>query len=165
MFHPQTQALTIDAKLSSRRMISLAILATSVPLTPMAKPTSARFKASASFVPSPVTATMSPHSLKPATRRYLWWGHDQASTLSYDQIVWKLARFLTLSFTFLLSHSQGTEELQLMQTSPPTNSSNSSPVKTVYFSSQSLINQHSFAIAVAVYLLSPVTIQTLIPAF
>jgi len=51
--------------------MSEATFATSVPLMPIAKPTSAHFKAKASFVPSPVTATMSPHSQSPETKRYL----------------------------------------------------------------------------------------------
>jgi hypothetical protein len=37
--------------------MSAAYFATSVPVIPIAKPTSAFFKAGASFVPSPVTAT------------------------------------------------------------------------------------------------------------
>jgi len=37
----------------------------------MANPTSAFFKAGASFVPSPVTATTYPLSLSPVTKAYL----------------------------------------------------------------------------------------------
>lgn len=48
----------IEAKLSSRRMISEAPLAISVPVIPIEKPTFAFDKAGASFVPSPVTATL-----------------------------------------------------------------------------------------------------------
>ena len=47
----------IEEKLSSRRIISQAPLATSVPVIPIAKPTSALVNAGASLVPSPVTAT------------------------------------------------------------------------------------------------------------
>jgi hypothetical protein len=43
-------------------MISQAPLATSVPVIPIANPTSALVKAGASFVPSPVTATTPPES-------------------------------------------------------------------------------------------------------
>jgi len=57
MFLPHLQAVTILLKLSSNKMIPAASLATSVPAIPMAKPTSAFFKAGASLVPSPVTAT------------------------------------------------------------------------------------------------------------
>jgi hypothetical protein len=57
MFLPHLTAVKILAKLSSRRIISEASLATSVPVIPIAKPTSAFFKAGASLVPSPVTAT------------------------------------------------------------------------------------------------------------
>ena len=44
---------------SSRRVMSLASLATEVPL-PIDRPTWAWFSAGASFVPSPVTATTAP---------------------------------------------------------------------------------------------------------
>ena len=44
-------------KLSSNSMIAAASLATYVPAIPIANPTSAFFKAGASLVPSPVTAT------------------------------------------------------------------------------------------------------------
>lgn len=60
MFLPHFTAVIIEAKLSSRRIISAAFLAISVPAIPIAKPTSAFFKAGASFVPSPVTATVCP---------------------------------------------------------------------------------------------------------
>lgn len=57
---PQSTALTIEVKLSLRRIISAAYLATYVPVIPIANPTSAFFKAGASLVPSPVTATTCP---------------------------------------------------------------------------------------------------------
>jgi hypothetical protein len=47
MFLPHITALTIELKLSSRRIIAAASLATSVPAIPIAKPTSAFFKAGA----------------------------------------------------------------------------------------------------------------------
>ena len=59
------QALRILAKLSSSNIIEAASLAISVPAIPIAKPTSAFFKAGASFVPSPVTATTFFASIKP----------------------------------------------------------------------------------------------------
>ena len=54
---PNSTALEIDRKLSSNITISLAYLATSVPL-PILKPTSALFKAGASLTPSPVMPTI-----------------------------------------------------------------------------------------------------------
>jgi hypothetical protein len=54
---PYLKATTIELKLSSRRIMSEAPLATSVPAIPMEKPTSAFVRAGASLVPSPVTAT------------------------------------------------------------------------------------------------------------
>ncbi|KAK2961258.1 hypothetical protein BLNAU_3704 [Blattamonas nauphoetae] len=55
---PCSTAVTIVAKLSSKRIILLASLATSVPLIPIAIPTCACFSAGESFTPSPVIATM-----------------------------------------------------------------------------------------------------------
>lgn len=81
MFLPHMQAFTIDAKLSSIMIISAACFAISVPVIPIAKPTSAFFKAGASLVPSPVTATTSPSSFNPVTKRYLSSGLDLARTL------------------------------------------------------------------------------------
>ena len=61
---PHQTALVIEAKESSRRMMSLASRATSVPAIPIASPTSACLSAGASFVPSPVTATTAPGLLE-----------------------------------------------------------------------------------------------------
>lgn len=57
MFRPHFIAVTIELKLSSRRMIPEAYFATSVPAIPIAKPISAFLSAGASLVPSPVIAT------------------------------------------------------------------------------------------------------------
>ena len=51
---PHMIAFTIEAKLSSIRIIAEASFATSVPAIPIEKPTSAATRAGASFVPSPV---------------------------------------------------------------------------------------------------------------
>ena len=59
---PKPTAATIVAKLSSSSTMSAASRATSVPLRPMATPTSAARSAGASLTPSPVTATTSPKS-------------------------------------------------------------------------------------------------------
>jgi hypothetical protein len=64
-------ALTIEAKLSSIIIIAAAVLATVVPVIPIANPTSAFLRAGASLVPSPVTATTSPTSLRAVTSKYL----------------------------------------------------------------------------------------------
>src|SRR5205809_4172821 len=55
---PSSTAATIDAKLSSVRTMSALSLATSVPVIPIATPRLDRFRAGASFTPSPVMATM-----------------------------------------------------------------------------------------------------------
>ena len=47
---------------------------------PIANPTSAFFKAGASLVPSPVTATIWPLSINPVTNAYLSSGLDLANT-------------------------------------------------------------------------------------
>jgi len=65
--HQKAVLLTIVEKLSSARTMSLASLATSVPVIPMATPMSASFRAGASFTPSPVIATMWPISRRRRT--------------------------------------------------------------------------------------------------
>lgn len=102
MFLPHMQALTIDAKLSSMIIIAAACLAISVPVIPIAKPTSAFLSAGASLVPSPVTATTSPSSLRPVTRRYLSSGRDLARTLSSFAIALKIFLSLTISIQVFL---------------------------------------------------------------
>ena len=77
---PHAIAVTIDLKLSSSRIIALASLAISVPLRPIEKPTSAAFSAGPSFVPSPVTATVSPRVLRCWTRMRLSSGEERART-------------------------------------------------------------------------------------
>ena len=56
IFLPSSTAATIDAKLSSTKIMSAAALATSVPVMPMAIPMSACLNADASLTPSPVMA-------------------------------------------------------------------------------------------------------------
>jgi hypothetical protein len=109
------QALTIEAKLSSITMMSAACLATSVPVIPIAKPTSAFLRAGASLVPSPVTATISPSSLRPVTSKYLSSGLDLARTLRVLWICLKASAFLTPSSILSEGHSQGDFYLQFLQ--------------------------------------------------
>ena len=68
------------AKLSSVSTISAACFATSVPVCPMAIPTSAAFKEGASLTPSPVMATMLPFSFSARTIRTLWSGETREKT-------------------------------------------------------------------------------------
>mmetsp|Transcript_4769 Transcript_4769/g.13710 ORF Transcript_4769/g.13710 Transcript_4769/m.13710 type:complete len:201 (+) Transcript_4769:2414-3016(+) len=77
---PHSTALTMDRKLSSRITMSAASLATSVPAIPMARPTSDSFRAGASLVPSPVTATTSPISFSRCTSLNLSAGLLRART-------------------------------------------------------------------------------------
>ena len=67
MARPSRTAATMVAKLSSSSTMSAASLATSVPVTPMATPMSARLSAGASLTPSPVMATTSPRACSALT--------------------------------------------------------------------------------------------------
>ena len=67
--------------------IAAAYFATSVPVIPIANPTSALLRAGASLVPSPVTATTLSLSFKPMTRAYLSSGLDLARTQRSFQIL------------------------------------------------------------------------------
>ena len=64
-------------------------MATSVPAIPIAKPISAFFKAGASFVPSPVTATTFLSYFSPVTNINLCSGVLLASTTNSDAILSK----------------------------------------------------------------------------
>ena len=66
------------AKLSSSSVTPAASLLTSVPVMPMAMPTSAFFSAGASLTPSPVMATTSPRCCQAATTRSLSAGDTRA---------------------------------------------------------------------------------------
>src|SRR5436853_644312 len=55
---PSSMAATMEAKLSSIRIMSAAPFATSVPARPIATPMSAAFSAGASFTPSQVLADL-----------------------------------------------------------------------------------------------------------
>ena len=73
---PSSTAATIDAKLSSVRVISAASLVTSVPVMPIATPMSACFSAGASLTPSPVIATEWPLRLQRLDDAQLVLGRD-----------------------------------------------------------------------------------------
>ena len=79
MVRPYQMASLMDLKLSSRMTILPASLAASVPL-PMAKPTSARFKAGESLTPSPVMPTTRFISWQRRTIRDLSVGRARAMT-------------------------------------------------------------------------------------
>mmetsp|Transcript_58777 Transcript_58777/g.120245 ORF Transcript_58777/g.120245 Transcript_58777/m.120245 type:complete len:225 (+) Transcript_58777:1048-1722(+) len=77
---PHSTDFTIEEKLSSMITMSEASCATAVPAIPIDNPTSASLSAGASLVPSPVTATTSPISLRRRTRINLSWGLHLAMT-------------------------------------------------------------------------------------
>jgi len=58
---PSSTPVTMEAKLSSNKIMSAACFDTSLPDIPMATPMSARLSAGESFTPSPVTATIAPY--------------------------------------------------------------------------------------------------------
>ena len=75
---PSSTAATMVAKLSSSSVTAAASLLTSVPEMPIAMPTSAFFRAGASFTPSPVIATTSPRRCHAAITRNLSAGETRA---------------------------------------------------------------------------------------
>ena len=77
---PSRTAATMVAKLSSASTTRAASLAASVPFSPIATPTSARFRAGASLTPSPVIATTRPSACSASIRRSLCSGAARAKT-------------------------------------------------------------------------------------
>lgn len=140
MLRPQRTALTMELKLSSRRMMAALYLATYVPAMPMAKPTSAFFNAGASFVPSPVTATTSPLYFRPVTSAYLSSGLDLANTSSLSLILSNSYAFAIVStlnsfsvssaYLNVLAQSQAAV-LHVLHTTPPTSLMNYEPYMTI----------------------------------
>lgn len=157
IFLPHFIAVTIDLKLSSRRIIPAAYLATYVPAIPIANPMSAFFKAGASFVPSPVIATTWSNCLSPVAIIYLSVGEERAKTLRLAATFLKFSILPTLYSCvpwFLI---------------PPTKALKSFPSITVLSSSPLLCQSFGripayLAIATAVFWLSPVIIRTVTPA-
>lgn len=80
VMRPSCTAAYILTKLSSANTVSAASRATSVPLTPMATPTSATLRAGASLTPSPVMATTWPWDCRALTMRSLCSGVTLAKT-------------------------------------------------------------------------------------
>mmetsp|Transcript_60791 Transcript_60791/g.162546 ORF Transcript_60791/g.162546 Transcript_60791/m.162546 type:complete len:222 (+) Transcript_60791:2023-2688(+) len=141
----------MDTKLSSMMTTSDAFLATSVPWMPMAKPTSAFLRAGASLVPSPVTATVwrtplsAIDSWMPETSTCLSSGVDRASTRRAGHTLSNAS----CTMLPLASHTRSRKVLPSM-----TDSGGSSGVTMPHF----------LAMARAVWMLSPVTMRTTMPA-
>ncbi len=136
MFLPHKTALTIELKLSSMRIIAAASLATSVPQIPMANPTSAFLRAGASLVPSPVTATTFPLSLRPVTKQYLSSGLDLAKTSNLSLILSNSSPLAIVSILISTPYSSAflavkgqsqTAVLHFAHTTPPTSLLNYGP--------------------------------------
>mmetsp|Transcript_21739 Transcript_21739/g.73882 ORF Transcript_21739/g.73882 Transcript_21739/m.73882 type:complete len:215 (+) Transcript_21739:1245-1889(+) len=81
MRRPSSTPFTMEAKLSSMRIMSAASLDTSLPAMPIATPMLPFFSAGASFTPSPVTATISPRRWQFSTMRSLCAGDTRAHTI------------------------------------------------------------------------------------
>ena len=120
---------------SSKSTMSLASLETSVPVMPIATPTSAFFMAGASFMPSPVTATTLPWALSAFTTRILITGVERAMTRIF----------------FIISENSSSER------------SSTSLASTAMWSSSKMPSW--VAIALAVIMLSPVSIFISMPAW
>ncbi len=78
MRRPSSIVFTIVVKLSFSKTMSATSFVASVPFIPIAMPTSACFRAGASFTPSPVTATTSPCLFNRSTSLYLCCGDVRA---------------------------------------------------------------------------------------
>mmetsp|Transcript_105942 Transcript_105942/g.257362 ORF Transcript_105942/g.257362 Transcript_105942/m.257362 type:complete len:248 (-) Transcript_105942:2817-3560(-) len=79
---PSSTPFTIEAKLSSRRIMSAASFETSVPAMPIATPMLAFLSAGASLTPSPVTATTLPFFWNWSTIMSFCLGLVRANTIS-----------------------------------------------------------------------------------
>lgn len=161
IFLPYLTAVIMLEKLSSNKIIPAASLATYVPAIPMANPISAFFKAGASFVPSPVIATTFPICFKPVAKVYLSSGEDLARTLNSLTIFLNSSIFYTNSLSSF-STFFNSPTLSLNYFPSITKNSPGSPLSG--FSYTAGIILASFAMAVAVSVLSPVTIRTMMPA-
>ena len=134
MLRPSSTAETMEPKLSSRRTMSDASFATSVPMRPIETPRSAATRDGASLTPSPVIAIISPFFLYAVMMRSLCSGVMRANTLTVR----------------IFSASCRSERVSI-----------SSPVSIVL---PALNIPASVAIACAVTLWSPVIMTTRIPA-
>mmetsp|Transcript_117473 Transcript_117473/g.365877 ORF Transcript_117473/g.365877 Transcript_117473/m.365877 type:complete len:250 (-) Transcript_117473:1308-2057(-) len=163
---PCSMPTTMEANWSSRRMMSAASFATSVPRMPIATPTFACFSAGASLTPSPVIATMSPialpsgilwpHFWRACTISCLWMGVTRAKTRACT----------TTSFQKAARRKDSSSCPSENSSVVGTLSASSSPVTTVYLgSSLALVMMEiSLAMATPVSGWSPVIMTTLMPA-
>mmetsp|Transcript_39307 Transcript_39307/g.99062 ORF Transcript_39307/g.99062 Transcript_39307/m.99062 type:complete len:280 (-) Transcript_39307:1742-2581(-) len=157
MRRPSSTPRTMDAKLSSSRIMSAASLDTSDPVMPMAMPMSAFFSAGESFTPSPVTATTDLARWLPSTitsfccgevRANTIWGYSSTRSRSSSDMSLSCEPVTTMALAWLGSTSStGTPRFLAM----------SSTVSSVMMFT-------CRAIALAVMGWSPVTMMTLMPA-
>ena len=134
-------AWTMERKESSSRVMSLACLATLVPL-PSDRPTWAWFSAGASLVPSPVTATTWPCCCKRLTRRCLSVGRARDITFRPVTIFWASSSLIAAN-----------SEPVMDRTFPSPTAGDESGMRPIWR-----------PISLAVSAVSPVTILTSMPA-
>mmetsp|Transcript_19237 Transcript_19237/g.41816 ORF Transcript_19237/g.41816 Transcript_19237/m.41816 type:complete len:226 (-) Transcript_19237:1810-2487(-) len=172
---PQRTAFTIDENLSSMIMISDAFFATSVPERPMDSPTSAAFRAGPSLVPSPVTPTTSPTPPRDLDHSSLYPGKSRSFSVakslpgclsshssSVSGIRPPLRRWTRVCLSSGLERAKTCKVGSILSNSAGVNFLNSSPVIAV---PPFVKIPACLAIARAVFMLSPVTMRTKIPAF
>mmetsp|Transcript_35390 Transcript_35390/g.77921 ORF Transcript_35390/g.77921 Transcript_35390/m.77921 type:complete len:312 (-) Transcript_35390:928-1863(-) len=174
---PQEMARTMELNLSSRMTMSAAPCATLVPVMPIASPTSAAFRAGASLVPSPVTPTTSPpsgreashSSLYPGSSRSLSFSHDTPSLPSIFASHSTLPSGMAYPFRRVTRRylSSGEERAMTCRLGSIASTSlgviprNLGPSTAVPCSVRM---PHCLAMAMAVAMLSPVTMRTVTPA-
>mmetsp|Transcript_15428 Transcript_15428/g.38872 ORF Transcript_15428/g.38872 Transcript_15428/m.38872 type:complete len:220 (-) Transcript_15428:1772-2431(-) len=155
-------------------MISEAFFATSVPERPIDRPTSAAFRAGPSFVPSPVTPTTSPTPSRDKAHSALYPGKSKSFSVakslpgccsSHSSSVSgrrpPLSRWTRVCLSSGLERARTCSFGRMASSFAGVNFLNSSPVIAM---PPSVKIPACLAIALAVSMLSPVTMRTKIPA-
>jgi len=161
---PYLRATTIEVKLSSKRTISAAALATSVPVIPIANPTLEALRAGASLDPSPVIATTASHYCNPVDNKSLSVGEHLAITLKCSFTSLNLLRFPTESTILIFPSLSFLPSGSGIFLSSPTWFLKFSPVIAANYGEAAICLSSMILafleIAIAVSMLSPVAIIT-----
>mmetsp|Transcript_277 Transcript_277/g.611 ORF Transcript_277/g.611 Transcript_277/m.611 type:complete len:243 (+) Transcript_277:439-1167(+) len=171
---PQSTAFTIEENLSSMIIISEAFFATSVPERPIDRPTSAALRAGPSLVPSPVTPTTSPTPSRDKAHSALYPGKSKSFSVakslpgcasSHSSSVSgrrpPFSRWTRVCLSSGLERARTCNLGSTLSSCAGVSFLNSSPVIAM---PPSVKIPACFAIALAVSMLSPVTMRTKIPA-
>mmetsp|Transcript_13474 Transcript_13474/g.50151 ORF Transcript_13474/g.50151 Transcript_13474/m.50151 type:complete len:238 (-) Transcript_13474:1951-2664(-) len=171
MRRPSSTPDTIEAKLSSRRIISAAFFDTSEPAIPMATPMSPFLSAGESLTPSPVTATMCPRRWLFSTMTSFCCGDVRANTICgcmriSSQRSWGISALIFGPGTTMASASSGSmyPGSPAMRPMDPSGRAFSAFLRMMSSRVSPQRMPTLFAIAAAVFGWSPVTMITLIPA-